>query len=231
MRLFQVIIFILLSTTLTAQKGSLFLSVFPENAIIRMNDTLLKSHETYLLDTGTYNLKLWLPTREYVERSFNIQSDKTTRFHEVLSYSDEYKKFKRKTFLYHVDKIVLRYVAPVVLGAYIYNIFPVRSKMIEQFDNANAVKENYENSINPADIIAYKSSYESFKKDYDKTVKEYNKRVLIGSGLLITTGILYYVSYKIKKPVFEEKVLLSSFYLNSYNNTLIPSVALTYKIK
>ncbi|MGE0561763.1 MAG: hypothetical protein AB7O47_08100 [Flavobacteriales bacterium] len=225
------ILLLIVIKAFSQEKGAVFLSVFPENAIIRLNDSLLKSQQTYTLDTGNYNVKMWLPTREYVERTINIKEAQTTRLHEVLSYSDDYKKYLRKKRMYHLDKIVMRYVPPIALGYVIYNTISINNKISDEKNLANEAKTRYENASDKQLLTTYKNEYSAHKTSYDENVDKYNKSIIIGSVLVISTAALQYFSYKLKKPEYTEKTLLSSFSLNSYNNQVIPSVMLTYKIK
>lgn len=227
----------LTSLAYSQEKGSLFLNVFPKDAIIRMNDTLLKSQETYLLDTGNYSLKIWLPTREYVERTVNVQENKTTQLLEVLSYSDDYKKYKRKMTMYHIDKTLMRYVSPIILAVFIQNSLSTWKDLDEEvttrYDLAITAKNNYDNGVFQDDLLVQKSSYEMRKAAYEDKLNEYNdsrrNRMIIGGALIVTTAALEYLSFKLKKPEYQEKVLLSSFSVGSYNNQLVPSYSLTYK--
>lgn len=219
------------SIAFSQEKGSVFLSVFPTNAVIRLNDSLLKSHETYLLDTGSYNIKMWSPTREYVERTFNIQAEKTTRLHEVLTASDDYKKFKMNTFIFHVEKTFIRYVPPIVLGISIFTTLSYKNDMNKEYELANTAKSNYDNAFIKDDLLSYKNSYEEHRNAYDNNVKKYNTGLIVSGVLVLSTAALQYLSFKLKKPVYTEKVLLSSITFDSYNNNIVPSISLAYKFK
>lgn len=223
--------FIISSVSYAQEKGNVFLSVFPESAIIKLNDSTLKSQQTYSLDTGSYLIKMWMPKREYVERKIDIKSAQTFRLHEVLSYSEEYKKHLRKKRMYTIEVILTRYVPPILLGYSIYSTLKANSAINDELSLANESKDKYENEFQQDLIITYKNDYYYHKSLYEKNVKKYNNNLLITSTLLVSSAVLQYVSYKIKKPQYEEKVLLSSFYLNNYNNQLIPSISLTYKFK
>ena len=232
MKKLTILLFLILSSIVNAQeKGLLFLRVFPENAIIRLNDTLLKSQQTYPLDTGNYTLKMWLPTREYVERTVNIKEGKQTQLLEVLSYSDDYKKYQGRQRLYILDKIFLRYVPPVALGYIIYKTISLNNQVTEEYNLSIEAKNNYDAAFNKGQLETYKNEYTAHKSAYDKNVIDYNRSILISGALILTTAALEYLSFKLKKPVYTEKVLLSSLTLSSYNNSIIPSISLTYKFK
>jgi len=218
--------------------GSLRLSVFPKDAIIKLNDSTLNTNMEYTLDTGTYTIKMWKSKHEYVERTFNIQSGKTTKLHEVLSFSDDYKKYKNKTFFYHATKNSMRFVPPVVLGIFIINTTSTWSRLESDMNNnynmAIAAQEKYNNSVFYEDIILYEDAYYMYKDAYENSVEKYNNskrnRIIIGSSLIVATAVLEYFSFKLKKPKFEEKIMLS-FSLPKYNyqNDVVPSFLLTYK--
>jgi hypothetical protein len=221
------------------EKGSVYLRVFPQSAIIKLNDSLLKSHQTYPLDTGVYLLKMWSPKREYVERNVKISENKTTQFLEVLSYTEEYKKYKKKKFLYNLQKVTFRYAPPIVLGWFLLDTKSTLSNLSkevdEQYDLAIDAKSKYEDEgeTNRDQLLLYKESYEIHSDLHQKKLDTYNQsrknRMMIGGAIVLTTVALEYLSFKLKKPNYEEKVLLSSFGVANYNNNLVPSFLLTYK--
>lgn len=225
------ILLLIVIKAFSQEKGSVFLSVYPTDAIIRLNDSLLKSQQTYTLDTGNYNVKMWLPTREYVERTINIKEAQITRLHEVLSYSDDYKKYKRKKNMYVLDIIFTRYLPPAMLGTAIYTTLYFKKEMDSEFELATEAKSNYENASLKGDLLTHKNTYNGHKDTYDKNVKLYNTGIIISSVLAVSSVALHYLSHKLKKPIFEEKTLLSSITLNNYNNQVYPSLSLTYKFK
>tara|TARA_R110001592_G_scaffold223583_1_gene479077 strand:+ start:1240 stop:1950 length:711 start_codon:yes stop_codon:yes gene_type:complete len=226
----SILFFLLLTTLVYAQeKGSVFLSVFPKDAVIKLNDTLLKSHETYSLDTGNYTIKMWTPTREYVERNITIKPNQTTRLHEVLSYSTDYKAYQKKKRMYNIEMILTRYVPPMIITGVIINTFSIKKSINEELNLANQTKDKYENEFNKDLVLQYKSEYNFHKAEYEKNIDNYNKNLIIGGAIILASATLEYLSFKLKKPEYKEKVLLSSFGLNNYNNKLSPSISLTYK--
>jgi hypothetical protein len=219
----------LASQLYSQEKGSVFLSVFPKDAVIKLNDTLLNSHETYPLDTGNYMIKMWAPTREYVERNVNIKSGQTNRLHEVLSYSEDYKSYRKSKRRYAIEMILTRYVPPLLVTGVIINTLSIRKSVNEELDLANAAKDKYDNEFNQDLLLVYKNEYNYHKEAYEDNIDKYNKNLLIGGAIILASATLEYLSFKLKKPEYKEKVLLSSFGLNNYNNKLSPSISLTYK--
>jgi hypothetical protein len=203
--------------------------VFPKDAVIKLNDTLLNSHETYPLDTGNYMIKMWAPTREYVERNVNIKSGQTNRLHEVLSYSEDYKSYRKSKRRYAIEMILTRYVPPLLVTGVIINTLSIRKSVNEELDLANAAKDKYDNEFNQDLLLVYKNEYNYHKEAYEDNIDKYNKNLLIGGAIILASATLEYLSFKLKKPEYKEKVLLSSFGLNNYNNKLSPSISLTYK--
>ncbi len=218
-------------------EGSVFLRVYPKDAIIKLKDSTLKSHETYSLDSGNYVIKMWQTKREYVERTISIKSGKTTQLLEVLSYSDDFKKFRRRRLMYNVNKSLMRYGPPVVLGWYIQSTLSTWSDLdgrVTKFhDLGVAAKNDYDTGVEKDQLQSRKEAYEMYKEAYEKSLIEYNEskknRLMIGAAVIVSAVAIEYFSFKLKKPVYQEKVLLSSFYINNYNNEWIPSFYLAYK--
>ncbi len=223
--------FIISSVSYAQEKGNVFLSVFPENAIIKLKDSTLKSQQTYSLDTGSYLIKMWMPQREYVERKIDIKSAQTIRLHEVLSYSEDYKKHLRKKRMYAIEIILTRYVPPILLGYSIYSTIKSNKAVSNELDLTNESKTKYENEFNQSLLTTYKSDYYYHKELYEDNVKKYNNNLIYTGVIFTSAAVLQYLSYKLKKPQYEEKILLSSFFLNNYGNKLIPSISLTYNIR
>lgn len=227
----------ILTETYSQEKGSVFLSVFPKDAVIKLNDNILKSHETYPLDTGNYQIKMWAPTREYVERNVNIKSGQINRLHEVLSYSEDYKNYKKSKRMYSIGKGFMRYVSPVIFVFFVKNSFStwndLENKVNKNYDLAVTAKNDYENATSQSNISFYKNIYNGYKNSYEESLDNYNSsrknRIIVGSALLFTTVAFEYLSFKLKKPEYKEKVLLSSFGFNNINNQYSPSISLTYK--
>jgi hypothetical protein len=233
----SILFFTFTTLTYSQEKGSVYLRVFPKNAIIRLNDSLVKSHAKLSLDTGNYKIRLWLPKREYVEKTINIQAGKATHFLEVLSYNDEYKKYKRKKLMYVVNKTLMRYGSPLVLAWFVKSSLSIWSDLDEQtnkhYDAALSKKNDYENATDQSELTALKESYSLQKSAYESSLESYNNsrknRMIVGSALIFSTVALEYFSFKLKKPEYKEKTLLANVYLNSDQDNLVPSFSLTYK--
>lgn len=238
MKIIITIIFFTLTTlSYSQEKGEVFLRVFPRNAIIRLNDSLVKSHAKLPLDTGNYRIKLWLPKREYVEKTINIKAGKTTQFLEVLSYNDDYKKYRRKKLMYGVNKTLMRYGSPIILAWFVKSSLSTWNDLDEQtnrhFESALSAKSEYENATVQSELTSLKEAYNLQKPAYENSLESYNSsrknRMVIGSAMIVSTAALVYLSFKLKKPEYKEKTLLTNVYLDSYEDNLIPSFHLAYK--
>lgn len=234
-----ILILIFALNSYSQDSGSLYLNVFPKDAIIKLNDSTLNTNVEYTLDTGIYTIKMWKSQHEYVERTFNIESGKTTKLLEVLSYSDDYKKYKNKTFFYHVTKNSMRFVPPIILGIFIINTTTtwnnLEGDINKNYDMAISAQEKYNNSVIEEDIKLHKDGYYMYKDAYENSLEKYNNskrnRIIIGSSLIVATVALEYFSFKLKKPKYEEKIMLSfsTPIINDYEYNIVPSLLFTYK--
>jgi len=239
MRLITILLLVLSTTLVYAQKkGELYLRVFPKDAIIRLNDsTLLDATKKYSLDTGAYTLKMWLPKREYVERTVVIREGKSTQLLEVLSYSESYQDFRKKKRWYATKKLAARYGSPIVLALFINNTLSVwrdlNNKVEKNLDAAIITKSNYNNAVIQNDVTSQETLYNERRDFYEKSVDTYNRSkrngIITGTVMIAGTVFLEYLSFKMKKPEYKEKVMLANFTLYQDNNQLAPGLAFTYK--
>ena len=232
--------FLLLTLSLSSfsqEKGSMYLRIFPKDAIIKLNDSLLQSRLTYTLDSGDYMLKIWLPKREFVEKKVSIFPGKTTQVLEVLEYTRDYRIYRRRLFMYRVNKSLMRYGSIAFVGWFVQNTVStlgrLNDKVTRFYDKSVEAKNDYDTGVEILPLQNSKSYYELNKLAYEQSLEEYNNskrnRVIASGALLVSVVALEYFSFKLKKPVFEEKVLLSSVYMTNYNNQWVPSFSLTYK--
>lgn len=200
-------------------KGYLLIAVKPDDAIIRLDTALMiqkRAHQT--IDTGTYVIKTWAPGRKLIIDTLHIEEGKGVLFRRKLQHTDEFKQYKTQKHIYNL----MRYtpgVATIGIALYYAAQYKSQSANAKKYlEKANESKDNYNTHTDVNAIERYKNIYSDNKNKYDSAIKRTNNVIrdatIIIPAAIVITGVLYYVSRAVVKPVFKETPLLSDLSLN-----------------
>lgn len=216
-----VLIFFMLCGESIAQsgKGYLLIAVKPDDAIIRLDTTFMiqkRAHQP--VDTGTYVIKAWAPGRMLVVDTLKIGEGKGVLFRRKLQHTEEYKRYKTQKHVYNMTRY-LPGVATIGIALYYTGQYFRQNANIEKYlDKANESKAIYENLTDAAQIEKYQNIYNINRDKYDSAIRRTNgvisNATIVIPSAIVVTGVLYYVSRKVIKPVFNETPLLSDLSLN-----------------
>ncbi len=200
-------------------KGYLLIAVKPDDAIIRLDTTLMiqkRSHQT--IDTGTYVIKTWAPGRKLIIDTLHIEEGKGVLFRRKLQHTDEFEQYKTQKHMYNI----MRYtpgVATVGIALYYAAQYTSQTANAKKYlKKANEIKDIYNTLTDVNSIEGYKNIYIENKNKYDSAIKRTNNVIrtatIVIPAAIVITGVLHYISRKVIKPVFKETPLLSNLSLN-----------------
>ena len=88
-------------------KGYLMIAVRPENAIIRLDTTLVIQKQIHqVIDPGTYIIRAWAPGRKLIVDTLIIGEGQGILFRRKLQTTDEYTRYKTQKLLYNTTRIL-----------------------------------------------------------------------------------------------------------------------------
>jgi hypothetical protein len=215
----HLLIFFLLSPYLVAQTPSkLRVYAKPDSAIIKSGELYFEYGKFKELDTGTYIIKAWAPTRQLVSRTVELKANQYKTIPLKLPYTPAYKKYLRKNRSYKIKKMLFRYsfiAGYLLLASNSYAIMQHNQDDADHFfEEAEKYKTEYEQSFWEYDLQFNRSRFEQNKLNYDEALAEVNsqRKILIAGAA--ATAVLTYVGWKIsnklKKPVYEKETPLLS---------------------
>lgn len=206
-----------------SEKGSLLIAIDPDDAIIRLDTALFKQQKSHIaIDTGLHVIRAWAPGKILVTDTINITTMRPVLYRKKLENSPEYKDYLRKKHVRNVALINLRYVPIAITAAATIYFIGARKNYINDADKnkkeAEESKAIYDNSMDAQTISYYHQVYDIQKERYNSSVKKANNitdvaKIAIPAGIVVT-GVLYYFSTKITKPVFTETPALSNLSFN-----------------
>ncbi len=175
-----------------------------------------RSHQ--VVDSGTYVIKAWAPGRKLIVDTLQIGEGKGVLFRRKLQHTEEYKRFKTQRYAYNMTRY-LPGAATIGIALYYAGQYARQNANAKKYlDQANESKVIYENLTDATEIEKYKNIYNINKDKYDSAIKRTNSvasnATIVIPAAIVVTGVLYYVSRKVIKPVFEETPLLSDLSLN-----------------
>ncbi|MBK9046808.1 MAG: hypothetical protein IPL74_08915 [Bacteroidetes bacterium] len=213
-----VFLVILLNTISNGQngKGYMLVAISPDDAIIRIDTALFVQKKSHMVvDTGTYVIRAWAPKTIMITDTIRVTEGRSVLFRKKLEYTDEYKKHRKALHAYNMKKYVPATVTVCASLFYIgmYGKFYKDAKD-NYLDKALESKAAYENATDINEILAHKESYNSYKSKYDKSIDKANKtlnqaKIVIPVAAAVT-GVMFYYSLRLTKPVFKETPMLSN---------------------
>src|SRR5688572_2264550 len=222
---FLILVSVLLSFNSFAQtgKGYLLVAVKPDDAIIRLDTSLVQQKMKHFpVDTGSHIIKAWAPGRKLIVDTLDFSENTPVLFRKNLEFTDEYKVYRHKKHMYNTSKIGMGYFPGIFTIGISLSFFILHqvaeNKADGYLNDAIASKEKYESLTDEAEIQDEKDLYYSHKSNYEAEIKRANNistsaKIIIPAGIVVT-GILYYFSTKLVKPVFSEQPALSGLSLN-----------------
>jgi len=222
---FLILVSVFLSFNSFAQtgKGYLLVAVKPDDAIIRLDTALVQQQMKHFpVDTGRHIIKAWAHGRKLVVDTLDFTENTSILFRKKLEYTDEYKDYRHKKHSYNTSKIGTAYfpglfTISISIAFFITHKSAV-NKSEDYLNDAITSKEKYENLTDEAEIHDEKEIYSRHKSNYDEQINRANKistsaKIIIPTGIVVT-GVLYYFSTKLVKPVFNEQPALSGLSLD-----------------
>ena len=206
------------STLLVSQNsGILKVYTIPQNAIIQIGTATYESGKPIELDTGTYEVKIWAPTRELVTKQVKIGNGFYKTVSVELQPTKEYKSYRLKLHAYNFSRFSMRY-GPILA----YGII-AGSKLIQNSNlNADADryeqealmhKQAYEDSFWELDLLSNRTKFDNTKDKYTNAVNQINKNsefIIYGAGAAVVLNfVTWKLSKKLKRPEFSEEPKLA----------------------
>ena len=197
-------------------KGYWMIAISPSDAIIRIDTALFVQKKVLMaVDTGTYVIRAWAPKTVMITDTIHVSEGKSVLFRKKLEYTDEYKRYRKDLRAYNMKKYVPASVTIATSLVYIgmYSKFYKEAKN-DYLKKARDYKAAYESSTDAAEIETYKNAYYSYKSKYDNSIKKANNTLkqasIVIPSAVIVTGVMFYFSSRLVKPVFKETPMLSN---------------------
>jgi hypothetical protein len=235
-------LFLMFANPLSAQtgKGYVMIAVNPDDAVIRLDTTLFIQKKSHVaLDTGTYILRAWAPRCQLVTDTLHVNSTRPMVFRMKLPYTAEYKAYRKEKQEYNRKMLLTRYVPwGITIGMILY--FPAqytieKNAADDYLDDAYAHKASYESLTDAEQIDFYKKQYNQSKSDYESSIKKSdnakNAALIAIPAAAVVSGVLYMVSRKFEKPVYEETPLLSRVSFSVLPNVTGKTTAVSCAVK
>jgi hypothetical protein len=236
------LLFLIFGNSLSAQtgKGYVMIAVSPNDAVIRLDTSLFIQKKSHVpLDTGTYILRAWAPKCQLVTDTLHVTSAKPMVYRLKLPYTEQYNAYRKEKQEYNRKMLLTRYVPwGVTLGMILY--FPAqysieKNAAEDYLDDAYAHKATYESLTDAEQIDIYKKQYNQSKSDYESSIKKSdnakNSALIAIPTAVVISGVLYMVSRKFEKPVYEETPLLSRVSFSVLPNVTGKTTAVSCAIK
>jgi hypothetical protein len=197
-------------------KGYWMIAISPSDAIIRIDTALFVQKKVHMpVDTGTYVIRAWAPKTVMITDTIHVAEGKSVLFRKKLEYTNEYKQYRKELRSYNMKKYVPASVTIATSLVFIgmYNKFYKEAKN-DYLKKARDYKAAYESSTDAAEIETYKNAYYSYKSKYDNSIKKANNTLKQASIVIptavVVTGVMFYFSSRLVKPVFKETPMLSN---------------------
>jgi hypothetical protein len=222
------------------KQSPLMIAVSPDNSIIRLDTALFRQTKSHFMaDTGIYLIKAWAPGRKLLTDTIHVSGNGPVLYRKKLEKTNEYKAFKHENRKV-IRKVFLQRVLPGLVTAGSAAYFTIgynkyKDDAQKHLDKCTELKSAYEGATGLAEVTEYRDGYLAEKERYDSAIKRANDLVKQATIILpveiVTTGVLWYVSRKLQKPVFTETPLLSdlNFDYNFFGNAPGPRFNYVFK--
>lgn len=199
-------------------KGVLMIAVSPSDAVIRIDTALFKQKTTHMqVDTGTYTIRAWAPGRVMITETIHVKESPPVLFRRDLEYTPEYREYRKQKRGYNIKMTNLRYIpggATIAAGVYLAARYQVnKSDADRNKQDAEESLKIYSSLTDQEQIEFYRAKYLKSLELHDEAIRKANDTrslamIVVPAGI-VTTGVCYFLSRKVVKPVFEEVPALS----------------------
>jgi hypothetical protein len=210
--------FLFISTLVFAQRGGVLkVYTIPQEAIIKIDSSKYISGDAIDLKSGSYEVKIWAPTRKLVTKTVVIGEGFYKTLSVKLPASKEFNVYRRKLHYYNASRFGLRFGPMLVYGIMSGSKLIQNSNYNKDADRyekaANTSSRLYETSFWSADIAENKANFYANKEKYSDAVEKINKNnkfILYGAGATVVVNfITWKLSNKLKRPEFKEDAKLA----------------------
>lgn len=199
-------------------KNSLHLNVFPKNAFVLINDSIVTSSSVLNLQDSIVYIKIWAPNYKPHLDTINLNHQKI--YTKSLFFADEYKLFQRTENKYRTGTAIRKGILGTnlaiigvlgVLSYYSYsNLNKEKAYGQEKLLLAQNSYNQYLNATTTYEVNTYKAQYNLYYNEYSQSIdlqhrKTYNFQLtLINVGVSTATYFLLKSLYK-TKPLMRGK--------------------------
>lgn len=252
LKLWSLILFCSFSILSKAQTGTVIFNVAPLQAIIKIDNQLLKPAEigqpktSLELAAGTYEVQIWSFGMVLHKQNINVVANDTTMVGVALKPTEAYQVYKKELGIYDVERAkVVGKQLPVMITAGIttaatLSYATARILKLNELEGAlESYKTNYENNFDSEALRNNRNSYEKTQEEFNEKRQSYHLFTTIGGT--VSLGLWSYSFYKIKKgmsgvkkPIFNDTNPLSNVRLDLKNERValgndIPAFSIYYQ--
>lgn len=200
-----------------AGQAKVNLNIRPSYSIVYIDSVKLNRIPDSLdLDTGTHFVQVWAPRKKLLERTVKITSSTKQAIGVSLSYSEEYKAYRKAKTYYMTQRFLSRYFllqATGLTAAFAAErITTLGNEMDKQQKLAEAARLDYQSGRSILTITPYENAFEDHRAQYQQALKARNNWIL-GASIAIPVGLVSYIliqrTERLVKPVFKEVPLLT----------------------